>query len=116
MLFRSSISLVLMFVGFLVFTISLNIHAQEVSQSKDAVIVDNQSVKLKKKLLLTEEQTQAIKKVLRSNIEELKAGDLASAIKAIYEVLDSKQKVKFEIIENDWVKELTKSLQGSAEK
>lgn len=90
-------------------TAGLNVLAQETDELKDNVIIDNQVTKLKQKVLLSNEQTDKVKDILRANIENIKTGELTEIMKLIDELLDEKQKVKYDIICDDWFAGLVKS-------
>ncbi len=91
------------------FAAGVNVLAQETDEQKDNVIIDNQVTKLKQKVLLSNEQTDKVKQILRTHIEHIKSGELTEIMKFIDELLDEKQKVKYDIICDDWFAGLVKS-------
>lgn len=90
---------------------SISIYAESDLQNDSKTKVENMTKKLNKKLLLTEKQTAEIKSILQEYFNELisSTGNGTSATNfreeantKILSLLDDRQKMKFEIIENDW--------------
>jgi DNA-binding transcriptional regulator of glucitol operon len=94
----------------LVFTLALqfsNIVAQEKNES-----VDNLVSTLKQKVLLNDDQTTSIEKVLtelvsKSKTVEDKNSLIQDAQKKVESYLDRKQKMKYDIIKNEWWKQVS---------
>uniref|UniRef100_A0A832G2G3 Uncharacterized protein n=1 Tax=Ignavibacterium album TaxID=591197 RepID=A0A832G2G3_9BACT len=94
----------------LVFTLALqftNIVAQEKNES-----VDNLVSTLKQKVLLNDDQTTSIEKVLTDLVSKSKTVEdknplIQDAQKKVESYLDRKQKMKYDIIKNEWWKQVS---------
>lgn len=88
----------------------LNIHAQEKNES-----VKNLISILKQKVLLDDDQTTSIEKILNElvskskNLEE-KTSLIQEAQKKVESYFDKKQKMKYNIIKNEWWKQVSSIL------
>ncbi|NWF51213.1 MAG: hypothetical protein HXY49_11800 [Ignavibacteriaceae bacterium] len=80
------------------------------TDEKENETITNMSITLQKKLLLTDQQTLEVKKILKNYFTYLaesmspnpKPGLLKTAKENIEALLDKKQKMKYEIIKNEW--------------
>lgn len=94
----------------LVFTLALqftNIIAQEKNES-----IDNLVSTLKQKVLLNDDQTTSIEKVLTELVNKSKTTEdknplIQDAQKKVESYLDRKQKMKYDIIKNEWWKQVS---------
>ncbi|MGQ9644544.1 MAG: hypothetical protein ACUVT3_11865, partial [Ignavibacterium sp.] len=85
----------------------ININAQEKNES-----VSNLVSTLKQKVLLNDDQTTSIEKVLielvnKSKTVEDKSSLIQDAQKKVESYLDRKQKMKYDIIKNEWWKQVS---------
>lgn len=88
----------------------LNINAQEKKES-----VSNLVSTLKQKVLLDDDQTTSIEKILtelvsKSKNAEDKTSFIQEAKKKVESYLDRKQKMKYDIIKNEWWKQVSSIL------
>jgi hypothetical protein len=80
-------------------------------QSKQNDVAEIMAVKLKQKVILTDEQTAKVKVILSQYIKDLAKGSnsnqlLKKAEDDILSILNEKQKVKYNIIEKDFFNEV----------
>jgi len=80
-------------------------------QSKQNDVAEIMAVKLKQKVILTDEQTAKVKVILSQYIKDLTKGSnsnqlLKKAEDDILSILNEKQKVKYNIIEKDFFNEV----------
>ena len=85
-------------------------------QADNNDVAEIMSLKLKQKLILSDEQTAEVKVILTKYIEDLTNGDISTARlkKAgddISSILNVKQKAKYNIIEKDFFDELNQRAQ-----
>ncbi|WP_337873074.1 hypothetical protein [Ignavibacterium sp.] len=88
----------------------LNIQAQENKES-----VSNIVSTLKQKVLLDDDQTTSIKKILTELISKSKNAEdktplMQEAQRKVESYLDKKQKMKYDIIKNEWWKQVSSIL------
>ena len=93
---------------FMLLLYSSNLFPQQLKQSDIAEIM---ALKLKQKVILTDEQTAKVKVILSKYIEDLTKGGnsdqiLKKAEDDILSILNEKQKVKYNIIEKDFFTEV----------
>jgi hypothetical protein len=66
--------------------------------------VDNLVLKLRQKVLLSQQQSDEIKSILINYFKESSETNLNSAKERIENLLDNKQRAKYNIVKNDWWK------------
>ncbi len=101
---------------FLIFSFCIAVPAQETKSSavnKNETVAASAVARLQQKILLSDKQTGEIKAEVAKYIgEKSNLEDSSKLFAKIVPILDSRQKIKFEIIRNDWwtnmVKELNK--------
>ncbi len=85
-------------------------------QSEKIDVAKIMALKLKQKVILTDEQTAEVKVILSQYIKDLSKGNnsnqsLKKAEEDISSILNEKQKVKYSIIENDFFNEVNQRVQ-----
>ncbi|MFZ0456395.1 MAG: hypothetical protein WCE54_02190 [Ignavibacteriaceae bacterium] len=85
-------------------------------QSERNNVAELMAMKLKQKVILTDEQTAEVKVILSKYIDELNRGNnsarnLKKAEDDIISILNNKQKVKYNIIEKDFFTEVNQRVQ-----
>jgi hypothetical protein len=93
--------------GFLFLVSSVTLYAQ-VEEKSNAELVKSMTDNLKQKILLTDEQTTRVRTILSDYVsnKNATAADLTSAQQKLENLLDNKQKMKYNIIKNEWWKNL----------
>ena len=64
--------------------------------------VDNLALKLKQKVLLNEKQADKVKALLKNYIDDPAKENLETTKTKLEELLEPRQKAKYDIIKNDW--------------
>lgn len=92
---------------FLFFASSFTLYAQVEEKSNDE-LVKSMTDNLKQKILLTDDQTTKVRTILSDYVsnKNATAADLTSAQQKLENLLDSKQKMKYNILKNEWWKNL----------
>lgn len=101
---------ILIIFSFVIALQAVNLHAQENKES-----VSNLVSTLKQKVLLDDDQTTSIEKILtelvgKSKNSEDKTSIIQEAQKKVESYLDRKQKMKYDIIKNEWWKQVSSIL------
>jgi hypothetical protein len=77
---------------------------------KDTGAAENLALKLQQKVLLTDEQTNKVREIISEYIKNPEENNLNSARLKIEDLLNEKQKAKYEIIKNDWWDTISKEI------
>ena len=108
---RKLSSRILNMIILLIFLASFSIFAQDETSKSENPQVDEMTDKLNKKLLLSDEQKSEVQNILQEYFDGLQNtsgnGEEAAKLKSasdekIQNLFDSKQKMKFDIISDDW--------------
>lgn len=80
----------------------------QVEEKSNDELVKSMSDNLKQKILLSDEQTVKVKTILSEYVSNKNATDedLKSAQQKVESLLDNKQKMKYNILKNEWWKNL----------
>lgn len=80
----------------------------QVEEKSNDELVKSMSENLKQKILLSDEQTAKVKTILSEFVSNKNATeeDLKSAQQKVESLLDNKQKMKYNILKNEWWKNL----------
>lgn len=80
----------------------------QVEEKSNDELVKSMSENLKQKILLNDEQTAKVKSILSEYVSNKNATDedLKSAQQKVENLLDNKQKMKYNILKNEWWKNL----------
>jgi hypothetical protein len=80
----------------------------QVEEKSNEELVKSMSENLKQKILLSDEQTVKVKTILSEYVSNKNATDedLKSAQQKVESLLDNKQKMKYNILKNEWWKNL----------
>ncbi len=96
---------------FLVFAMTVAISAQSGKSNKNDTLATAAVTRLQQKILLNDKQTDQIKTEVENYIGDKSNLDNSSKLFAkIIPLLDARQKIKFEIIRNDWWNNLVKEV------
>ena len=100
---------------FILLFLPSDIFSQTNTNNQD--VAEFMAVKLKQKVILTDEQTAKVKIILSNYIEHLNDGtyNLDKAKKDIESLLNEKQKAKYDIIKDDFFNELNKKASNKSE-
>ncbi len=92
--------------SFLVLFFSSSVLAQnkDEKQPKDETVSSQLAVKLQQKILLSKDQTEKVTEIIEKYLHDKTTESLTDANSAIVKLLDSRQKIKFDIVKNDWWK------------
>jgi hypothetical protein len=88
---------------FFVFSFIFSVNAQSTTKGNDDL-----TLKLQQKILLTQKQADEVKIFLNDYYKEPSAENRTAIESKIENLLDSKQKMKFDIIKKDWWASVTK--------
>ncbi|MFO7525231.1 MAG: hypothetical protein R6W68_07235 [Ignavibacteriaceae bacterium] len=93
--------------GFLFLATSVSLYAQVEEKSNDE-LVKSMTDNLKQKILLTDDQATKVRAILSEYVSNKNAtsADLTSAQQKLESLLDNKQKMKYNILKNEWWKNL----------
>lgn len=85
-----------------------SISLAQVEEKSNEELVKSMSENLKQKILLNDEQTAKVKSILSEYVSNKNAtdDDLKSAQQKVENLLDNKQKMKYNILKNEWWKSL----------
>jgi hypothetical protein len=75
--------------------------------------VDNLTLKLKQKILLTDEQAAKVTELLGNYIKDPTKENLETAKKELEALLEPRQKAKYNIIKNDWWNSVSEEIDKS---
>jgi hypothetical protein len=105
---KNSLNIFILFTFFILLLIPSNLFSQ---QTKD--VSNIMALKLKQKVILSDEQTEKVKVILSNYIKDLtgddnNSGSLKKAKDDIETLLNEKQKVKYDIIKDDFFDEVNK--------
>jgi hypothetical protein len=75
--------------------------------------VDNLTLKLKQKILLTDEQAVKVTELLENYIDDPSKENLETTKKELEALLEPRQKVKYNIIKNDWWNSVSEEIDKS---
>ncbi|MEJ5261889.1 MAG: hypothetical protein WHT45_04350 [Ignavibacterium sp.] len=101
---------IIIILSFIIALQVINIYAQEKNES-----VSNLVSTLKQKVLLDDDQTTSIEKILTDLVSKTKNAEdktsfIQEAQKKVESYLDKKQKMKYDIIKNEWWKQVSSIL------
>lgn len=93
--------------GFLFLVSSVTLYAQ-VEEKSNAELVKSMTDNLKQKILLTDDQATQVRAILSEYVSNKDATDedMKSAQQKVENLLDNKQKMKYNILKNEWWKNL----------
>jgi hypothetical protein len=105
---KNSLNIFILFAFFILLLIPSNLFSQ---QTKD--VSEIMALKLKQKVILSDEQTNKVKVILTNYIKDLtggsnNSGNLKKAKDDIETLLNEKQKAKYNIIKDDFFDEVNK--------
>ncbi|MCJ7552806.1 MAG: hypothetical protein MUO34_02875 [Ignavibacteriaceae bacterium] len=103
----NKINLFITITGFIFLISSATVFAQVEEKSNDE-LVKSMTENLKQKILLSNEQAVKVKAILSEYVSNKNATeqDLKSAQQKLENLLDNKQKMKYNILKNEWWKNL----------
>lgn len=80
----------------------------QVEEKSNEELVKSMSENLKQKILLSDDQTVKVKSILSDYVSNKNATDedLKNAQQQVESILDNKQKMKYNILKNEWWKSL----------
>jgi carboxypeptidase C (cathepsin A) len=101
------LTLAILSFGFLFLVSSATLYAQVEEKSNDEM-VKSMTDNLKQKILLSNEQAVSVKAILSEYVSNKNATneDLKTAQQKVENLLDNKQKMKYNILKNEWWKNL----------
>jgi hypothetical protein len=101
------LTLAILSFGFLFLVSSVTLYAQVEEKSNDEM-VKSMTDNLKQKILLSNEQAVSVKAILSEYVSNKNATneDLKTAQQKVENLLDNKQKMKYNILKNEWWKNL----------
>ena len=106
----SEIEFICILMVFLVLSGTLNCAAQTNNIAKDM------SQKLKEKVLLNDSQTKGVENIINNYVnaknDNKSPAELDKIKNGVAELLDSRQKIKFEVIKNNWWTEIDEDISG----
>lgn len=97
----------ILIVGYLFIFLSVSVSAQVEEKSNDE-LVKSMADNLKQKILLSDDQTAKVRTILSEYVANKNASDeeLKTAQQKVENLLDNKQKMKYNILKNEWWKNL----------
>ncbi len=95
-------------ISFILVLILSSVSYAQVEEKSNEELVKSMSENLKQKILLNDEQTAKVKSILSEYVSNKNAtdDDLKSAQQKVENLLDNKQKMKYNILKNEWWKSL----------
>ena len=101
------LTLAILSFGFLFLVSSVTLYAQ-VEEKSNAELVKSMTDNLKQKILLTDDQATQVRAILSEYVSNKDATDedMKTAQQKVENLLDNKQKMKYNILKNEWWKNL----------
>lgn len=103
----NKLSLLITIIGFIFLLAPSSVFAQ-VEEKSNEEMVKSMTENLKQKILLNDEQAGKVKAILSEYVSNKNAtdDDLKAAQQKVENLLDNKQKMKYNILKNEWWKSL----------